>query len=178
MKHRTGPMNRQNPHVSSDVRWSDKRDLYIKDHPMLLCIAISAVLGGLAFVIFPEILRRSALGVLPGGMERVWGLIFMIGGGLVINGVRTIDARFEVPGLMILAGTYFSYSYAVFSFRGFTPGLASMSVFIGLGLGSTLRACVLYFEPNWKTPWRSRRPASIATNGDLRAIQDDAGCDH
>lgn len=138
------------------MRWVDRRDAYVRDHPLLLSIAVAAALGGIAFVVVPEVMARSALGVLPGGSERVWSILLAIGGALVANGMWSLDARREVAGLLLLAGCYAAYAYAIFAFRGFAPGAASASVFAGLTVGLTLRAVILRFEPAWR-PWARRR---------------------
>lgn len=143
--------------VAPAIRWSDRRDVYVRDHPLLLSLASSAAAGGLAFLVFPEVMARSALGVLPGGSERVWSLIFMVGGLLVIDGMRRLDSRREVWGLLLMAGCHTAYGYAIFAYRGFAPGAASASVFLGLAVGLTLRAAVLRFEPDWQ-PWSRRSP--------------------
>lgn len=157
--HRSGPQDRiprTDFRGAPAIRWVDRRDVYVRDHPVLMCLALAAALGGIAFLIVPDVMSRSALGVLPGGSERCWSVLLAAGGALVANGMWTLDARREVAGLLLLAGCYAAYAYAIFAFRGFAPGAASASVFAGLTAGFTLRAFILRFEPAWR-PWARRR---------------------
>lgn len=138
------------------VRAGDQRKTYMLDHPLLVCLATVAALSGLVFLVIPGILAVSSLGVvLPLGLERGWAFAYFAGGALVIAGCWRRDARPEVGGLMLLAGCYVSYGYAVFANRGFEPGLAAASVFIGLSFGCLARAYVLRYEPE-NAPWRRR----------------------
>lgn len=155
MRHRTGPQDRGSDPAT--IRWVDRRDAYVRDHPVLLSLTSSAALFGFVFVtIAPSVITSSALGVLPSGSERGWSLLLAVGGALVVNGMWTLDARREVVGLLLLAGCYAAYAYAIFAFRGFAPGAASASIFAGATIGFTLRAALLRFEPKWR-PWARRR---------------------
>lgn len=138
------------------VRAGDDRRTYALDHPFLLSIAALAAISGAAYLVFPDVLSQSVIGqVLPLGLERVWALAYAVGGIFVIAGFYRLDARPEVLGLMVLAGCYLAYSYAVFAWHGVAPGVVSGSVFIGLSAGCALRAYVLRFEPE-RAPWRRR----------------------
>lgn len=140
------------------MREGDERRRYLLEHPALLVIALCAALGGFAYLVVPEVLAQSSLGmVLPGSVERFWSITYGLGGGLVVYGMARMDARFEQLGLLLLAASYATYGYVIFQNRGVAAGVVAASVFLGLSLGCAARWYLLRYEPE-VAPWRRRRP--------------------
>lgn len=139
------------------MRASDERRRYLIEHPVLLVIALCAAIGGLVYLVFPEPLAKSSLGmVLPGSIERLWALAYAAGGGLTVYGMAKMDARYEQLGLLELSACYATYGYVIFQNRGTAAGVVAASVFLGLSAGTLARWYLLRYEPE-VTPWRRRR---------------------
>jgi len=130
-----------------------QRRAYLSAYPLVVSIATTAFIGGLAFLVFPQVLVEASIGkVLPDDFELLWAACYSLGGGLVLTGFWRVDARWEVAGLLTLAAMYLVNAYTIFVFRGVGTGMVSASIFTGLCVGMTLRAYVLRFEP--VRPWR------------------------
>lgn len=138
------------------VRMSDRRRAYRIAYPLLFSLAVSATCGGLLFLAFPETWSNSAIGeALPFALERLWAVTFLAGGVLVLYSMHSLDARYQVAGLLALACCYSTYFYALVTERSLAATVIAAPVFLGLATGCFARAMVLRYEPK-ETPWRRR----------------------
>lgn len=140
------------------VRRSDRRREYIRlALPWLGSIAVTTVFA-LIFQVRPDLVDDSAIGVaLPTIATRAWTAGLLIGCVLVLNGARTLDARWDVAGCVTLATWAITYSYAVFAVRGARTGFVACCLFAWCASFCLIRAVVLAYEPQglkWRSPPR------------------------
>lgn len=143
--------------MKPEVRRSDERHLYRLGHPVMWTLAAVAALGA-GWLLVPEVLAATAIGrAIPGPFERVWGLAYSVGGALVLLGFarHPYGAREQVLGLMLLAGAYAAYGYAILAIDGLRPAGIVASILFALAYGCARRAYVLTYEPEFR-PWRRR----------------------
>jgi hypothetical protein len=150
------------------VRAGDIRRQYRLDYPILLSLALSAAVGGLTFLTFPETWNASAIGeALPLVLERAWALLFTLGGLFVLISFQRVivtddghtgpDARYQAAGLVLLAGCYLTYVYALIVQRSLDAVTISLPVYVALGGGCLLKAIILRFPAiRQAAPWRQR----------------------
>jgi hypothetical protein len=125
-------------------RTPEKRHMYVGTHPVILCVALSTFIGGLATLITGDVLRLSAVGeALPRGMEMIWGVWYLAGGALIVVGILTLRARLEASGLCLLASATAIWAVAVFVVRGFPDGMLTATLFTGLCVGCWARAFII-----------------------------------
>lgn len=116
--------------------------------PVLVSIGIVAVLGGASYVAFPGVIDETVIGTeLPFVIQRLWALEYLVGGTFLLVGVYRLDARWEVAGLLLVAGCYLSYSYALVAERAGSSSSIALPVFFGIGVGCVVRAFILRYEP-------------------------------
>lgn len=138
------------------VRHGDRRRAYRMAYPLLLSLAIAATIGGLLFLTFPETWSNSAIGeALPFLLERLWAIAFLGGGLLILYSMHSLNARYQVAGLLCLAACYSTYFYALLTERNLAAVVIAAPVFLGLAVGCMARAMVLRYEPK-EMPWRNR----------------------
>lgn len=143
--------------TTTTIRVHDERRFYRLGHPVMHTLAAVAALG-VVWLTMPDIFAATAIGqAIPGPFEFVWGVAYSLGGALVLIGFRRhpSGARQEVFGLMLLAGAYTAYAYAILAINGFQPGGLVASILIALAYGCARRAYILRFEPE-HSPWLRR----------------------
>lgn len=138
------------------IRQSDMRKLYLLQHPVLVAMACSAVLGGTFSLMDNAALRESSVGLtLPIAFALVWATVYASGGALTLVGILLLDARVEAFGLCLAASAWATYSICIFSARGFGPGVLAASIFLGICAGSWARAYLIATGRSME-PWRRR----------------------
>lgn len=116
------------------------RKAYVRDHPMVLTIALSAFLSAIILLALPNIENSSALDVLlPRWMEVLWVVVYGIGGAMAAYGIYRRQPRYEVTGLILLSSSLLIDIVAIYVYRGAGGGLVS-TVLFGTSIGAAIRA--------------------------------------
>lgn len=133
----------------------DWRRLYVLQHPLAATLALGAVLATLVLALMPAVLADTAIGTqLPGPLEYLWLAAWGGGGALVLLGYWRLEARFEVPGLILSSVAYIDYVLALAGAHG-KVGLIGIIIVGLVGGGMAGRAAVILTRPE-VTPWDSR----------------------
>lgn len=122
-------------------RESDLRYVYVREHPLALTMATITAAVGVYELLEPTALAATFVGQgLPTGTGRPWAMALALGGVLVLVGTLRLSPRSEAAGWALLASAYALAALAVCSVRGWPSCSFSASTYMGLGIGSALRA--------------------------------------
>lgn len=125
--------------------WRDVR-AYIMVNGYEFWIALAAVIAGITYLLYPELVKRSAVGVQLKGLLPVWEVMYLIGGAFIVVGMlgcRYVwGFRLEVAGLCLLTAAILTNGAAVLTFRT-VIGVTSSITFMGLALAGLGRIRIL-----------------------------------
>jgi hypothetical protein len=125
--------------------WRDVRT-YILVNGYEFWIALAAALAGLTYLLYPDVVKQSAVGVQLKSLLPWWEAMYLAGGVMIVVGMiacRYIwGFRLEVAGLCLLTAAILTNGAAVVTFRT-VIGVSTSLTFIGLALAGIGRIRLL-----------------------------------
>lgn len=95
------------PHRATDLASYDTdrrhfRRSYVRSNAFEAFVAFAALVAGIAFVLVPGSIDGSTVARQAGALAGIWGVLYGMGGLVVLVGLWLLSARIEVIGLFLL----------------------------------------------------------------------------
>ena len=132
-----------------EIRSSDIRHSYLREHPLALWFSIGAIVTGLPLLVAPFLAdSSSALELLPPWAIFLWAASYALGGLLSLIGMVKLKPRLEAAGMTLLASALSVTVISIIAARG--PGaLLSVAFLLTLAIGCASRAYFLTGRATW-----------------------------
>lgn len=125
------------------------RRSYFRSNAFEVFAAFAAVMAGVAFVLVPGAIEGSTVARQAGALSALWGLLYGLGGLVVLVGLWMLSARVEVIGLFLLGAAAAIDGIALLLFQwpvGIRTGLIYLA-FVAAAVTRGYLAVVLAREP-------------------------------
>lgn len=135
--------------ILTQVRRSDRRRVYLREHPLAMWFSIGAILTGVPLAVAPFLAQGSAaLTILPDWAVFTWACWYALGGILSLIGMVRLEGRLEAAGMSLLASALAVTVVSTIVVRGAGAALAG-AFLVTLAIGCISRSYLLATRPTW-----------------------------